>query len=410
MKREKPKNPPNCYLAGNGKSWIVDFVFRGRRCKLNLGPVSRSVAKEKSVKFRSDVADGDLAIAGQLWNGRKWAPEEEPSEVRDPLFEEFLEEFLAERKDAVKPSSYERLVTSSVALKPFFSGMRLSKISEFAVERYRLERRKACSCRRVPRRHKATGGRCPECGHFYKVRSVSTVNRELTLLKAMLRRAKDRRWLDEIPNVVLYDEPDGRQRFLSEEEAGRLLAVCDVDFRRVVLTAMYTGCRSGELRTLTWRNVDMNRRRITIASAYSKNGRMREVPMTDDVFRTFGEMREGRDPKPDNPVFVRRYGRPWRSWETAWRGAVKRAKIEDFRFHDLRHNFASWLAMNGVVEKARADLMGHSDTKMQARYSHLSMDYHRAAVAKLPTLGHLAAQSPSDPPSAGEAKVVGFGK
>ena len=70
-------------------------------------------------------------------------------------------------------------------------------------------------------------------------------------------------------------------------------------------------------------------------------------------------------------VFVRRYEQPWKSLETAWRNAVKRAGITDFRFHDNRHCFGSWLAQNDVAEKGRMDLMGHKTASMSARYAHL---------------------------------------
>ena len=100
----------------------------------------------------------------------------------------------------------------------------------------------------------------------------------------------------------------------------------------------------------------------------------------------------------------------WRA--TAWRSAVKRAGIKDFRFHDSRHCFGSWLAMNDVAEKDRMELMGHKTAGMSARYAHLSQDYKRQAVAKLLALGtsESEAKPPSNPPSEEMAKVVYFGK
>ncbi len=402
------KYPPNLYRV-NG-SWMIDFVYKGQRYRENIGPVSRTLAKEKTSNRKTRAAEGKLAVSGQVWKDGRWIAEEKPGTAEDPLFEDALSEFLRTRKEAVKLSSYQRLLTSSVALKPFFDGKRLSAISAFDIEKSKLDRRTPCTCGFEKRQHKATGGRCPECGCFYRVRSGSTVNRELTLLKAMLRKAVAWKWLEENPmaDVNFYDEPSGRTRYLEPAEAQRLLSACAADFRNVVLAALHTGLRASELRTLQWSSVDMASRSITVLSCYAKNGETRTVPVTPDVFAALDEMRRERDRTPEDLVFVRRYGQPWKSWEAAWRNARDRAGLKDFRFHDLRHCYGSWLAMGNVADKGRMELMGHKTPSMSARYAHLSMDYKRDAVAKLPTLTET--ESPQISPSEELQKVVGFNK
>jgi integrase len=261
------------------------------------------------------------------------------------------------------------------------------------------------------RRWKSTGGRCPACGAYYRQRSVSTVNRELMLAKAVLRKAIRLGWLKENPITKehFYKEPRPLKRFLTEDEAGRLLAACDADFRSVVLLALHSGCRANELRTLTWANVDMGARRITIASGYAKNSEERSICMSPDVYQALSQMRQDREVRPDHPVLRRREGQPWKSWESAWKNALKRSGIAHCRFHDLRHTCCSWLAMRGVDLVERARMLGH-DTAMQARYTHLSDDYQRAAVANLPGLGQSGTESPHISHEAEEAKVVGFRK
>ena len=129
------------------------------------------------------------------------------------------------------------------------------------------------------------------------------------------------------------------------------------------------------------------------------------------MFAALKELKESREPTPDAPVFVRANGQPWRSWRTAFLNALDRAKIQDFRWHDLRHCYGSWLAMSGVAGKAQMELMGHKDPKMTMRYTHLSMEYKRQAVAKLPRFDHKSAtESPQISPSTEETKVVGFTK
>ena len=118
-----------------------------------------------------------------------------------------------------------------------------------------------------------------------------------------------------------------------------------------------------------------------------------------------------RDPAPTDWVFLNRDGKPWKSWRTAFRKALRDAGIHDFRFHDLRHCFGSYLGMNNTNPKAMMELMGHRRPEMTMRYTHLSVEYKRQAVGKLPSFGDiLESESPQISPSAEEAKVVNFGK
>ena len=93
---------------------------------------------------------------------------------------------------------------------------------------------------------------------------------------------------------------------------------------------------------------------------------------------------ESRDRKPEDVVFVSRYGKPWKSRRTAFLNVVERACIKDFRFHDLRHCDGSWLATSGTTGKGQMELVGHRDPKTSLRYTHLSMEYKRQAVQRLP--------------------------
>ena len=120
---------------------------------------------------------------------------------------------------------------------------------------------------------------------------------------------------------------------------------------------MHTGFRSSELKSLRWSHVDMVHRSITVESCYSKNGETGTVPMTMEVFTEFDQMRRDRDRAPHDIVFVSRYGKPWKNWRTAFENACERAGITDFRFHDLRHCYGSWLAMSGTTGKAAMELM-----------------------------------------------------
>ena len=136
--------------------------------------------------------------------------------------------------------------------------------------------------------------------------------------------------------------------------------------------------RKGEILNLKW--VDVNLRTRVISILNSKNCEKREVPINEDLARTLLAV-------PKNPkspyVFCKENGMPYREVKVGFRAALRRAKIKNFRFHDLRHTFASHLVMRGVDLKTVQELLGHKDMRMTLRYSHLSADHKRAAVEKL---------------------------
>jgi len=243
----------------------------------------------------------------------------------------------------------------------------------------------------------------------FKQLKPATIDHELTLLKHLFRLRVELRLSasNPIEKIKLFKVENARDRYLSKEEAQRLLLECNPDLRVVVLTAMLTGFRSSELKSLRWLNVDSVNRTITVRRSYSKNNQTKTVPMTDGLFVAFQEMRRERDRGPEDLVFVNRYSKPWKSWRTAFVNACKRAGIIDFHFHDLRHCFGSWLEMSGTTGKTQMELMGHKDPKMTLRYTHLTMEHKRDAVEKLPRFG---TESPQISPSEEMAKVVAIAK
>ncbi|KGQ20757.1 Integrase [Lysobacter dokdonensis DS-58] len=153
----------------------------------------------------------------------------------------------------------------------------------------------------------------------------------------------------------------------------------------VVLLAMNTGLRRGELLSLCWSDIDLEARVLTVRAETAKSARQRHIPLNEEatnVLRAWSKRSNGPDVFGVADV------------KTAWTALTHAAGLENFRFHDLRHHFASKLVMAGVDLNTVRELLGHSDIKMTLRYSHLAPDHLAAAVAKLTrTLlrGHLGA-------------------
>ena len=177
------------------------------------------------------------------------------------------------------------------------------------------------------------------------------------------------------PRVRLEKEPQGRLRWLTQEEITRLLDACgksrNKELRAAVVIALNTGLRLGELLGLNWIYVDLSRGVIRLE--ITKSGRRREVPLNGDSYQALVSL----TPKAEGRVFQTRF------IKTAYNNAVAIAKLDDVNFHTLRHTFASWAVMRGVSLKELQELLGHSSLAMTMRYAHLAPEHLRAAVSRL---------------------------
>jgi integrase len=207
--------------------------------------------------------------------------------------------------------------------------------------------------------------------------AASTVNREMTVLKHMLSRAVRWEYLgaNRVAGLKPLREPSGRTRFLSLEEIERLLSACEDSIspclRPFVVVALNTGMRRNEILGLTRKSVDWANRVATLAD--TKNGEARYVYLNDAALEALRSLPPRLDTTRWFPIGPNQT-------TMLFRRAVKRAAIEDFRLHDLRHTFASYQAMSGVAARGLQSLLGHKDPRMTMRYSHLSEAYLRAAV------------------------------
>jgi integrase len=216
--------------------------------------------------------------------------------------------------------------------------------------------------------------------------SPATRNRELATLRHALRLACEWGYVEKVPRIRMAREPEGRLRFLSEDEAARLLDACRRSLSRhlaaVVTVALYTGMRRGEVLGLEWERVDFSRGVLLVEA--TKTGRQREVPMGRPVYDALSALPGPRD---EGPVFRKASGAAWGSIRTGFERACREARLGDFRFHDLRHTCASWLVMAGRSLKEVQELLGHRTFAMTLRYAHLSPDRLRDAVNALPVIG-----------------------
>jgi integrase len=241
-----------------------------------------------------------------------------------------------------------------------FGDRRLSEISYLELGTYR-------------NRRKATPTRAG------KPRADATVNRELSTLRHMLNKAVEWGMLENNPSNkgsrLMLKENNHRLRFLSGAEIDALLKACSPHLKPIIETALLTGMRRGELLSLKWEQI----RNGFIYLTETKSGKGRQIPVNKRMEEVLREVRRGNQLK--SPfVFCDIQGRRFYQVRRSFITACRKAGIEAFRFHDLRHTFASQLVMRGASLKAVQELLGHADLKMTMRYAHLSQEHLKDSV------------------------------
>ncbi len=210
-------------------------------------------------------------------------------------------------------------------------------------------------------------------------------NKVLNIMKHMFTKAHD--WemvgddiLQRVRKVKLLREDSGRLRYLSTEEAQSLIDACDEHLRPIVITALNTGMRKGEILGLRWDdNVDLRNGLLLLGK--TKNGDRREIPISDTLRATLQDVLR----RIDVPYvfYAPKTGKRYGDIKNSYKTALRRAGIKDFRFHDLRHTFASQLVMAGVDLTTIKEFLGHKSLKMTLRYAHLAPEHKRKAIQVL---------------------------
>jgi integrase len=220
-------------------------------------------------------------------------------------------------------------------------------------------------------------------------KAPATPNRHVTTLKHMFTKAVEWEMVEEealkkVRRTKLLPENNRRLRYLSKEECKALVEACKPHLRPIVVTALYTGMRKQEILSLEWeKHIDL--RHGFILLDVTKNGDRREIPIN----QTLRETLRGLVRRLDSPyVFIDGEGKRFKDVKRSFKSALKTAGIKDFRFHDLRHCFASHLIMAGVDITTVKELLGHKTLTMTLRYAHLAPSHKVKALETLAdTLG-----------------------
>jgi integrase len=336
----------------NKKSWWVDFRFNRIRYRKRSPENSRAGALVYEAVLRQKLARGESIDAGAQ------------AKAQEQTFAQFAWKWFAEYSVANnKPSEqWSKRYILSASLIPFFGKMLIGRITVNDIERYKT--------------HALREGV-----------SRKTVNNRLTVLRTCLSAAYE--WLElegTPPKVTRLKCPPPKTDYLSTDECALLLSHANDVIREMVLTALRTGMRQGELRGLQWTSIDWQNRILVVRHSrcdYTKElgspkgNRERHIPLDADVYEMLLKRR-----KNVGYVFLNQSGRPFGSEHLARLLAdiCKKAGLRKIGWHTLRHTFASHLIMRGAPLASVQMLLGHTAVATTMRYAHLSQSTLRTAI------------------------------
>jgi integrase len=310
-----------------GDAYYVDYYYRGRRRRECAGPVKR-LAEDLLKKRQAEIVE------------RRFFPERISTRTK---FAEMADLYYKNHSLVNKRAwKCDRFVMGYY--KRVFGDRYLDEITPLLIEQLRTQRRSEVA--------------------------ASTTNREHQVLKNLFTKAIEwGKFYGESParKVKMLRVDNRRLRFLNTDEVHRLLSAVDPRIKPIIVAALHTGMRRGELKSLAWKNVDLDTGTIYVLN--TKSGKPRELPMDStlrELFRTL--------PKTGELVFDSS------NLRKLYEAVVKKAGLEDVNFHTLRHTFASHLAMAGVDLKTIQELLGHQTFEMTLRYAHLSPHHKKVAI------------------------------
>jgi integrase len=341
--------------------WHYDFWHKGRRYKASTRETKKTRAAEVERARKDEVRRGVREIRDIAFS----LPEGEKADANTyGLCEQYIKVHAATKK---APEFYEHTIR---VLKRYFKQRMLSEIAPADVDAFMAERRAAVT--------------------------TATANRSLVVLKHMLKLAIRWEHLRDNPaaGIRLQREPRGREVFLTPEQGRALLSACPAWLHPVVLTALYTGGRMGELVGLQWDSVDLDRGLLRFCD--TKNGEDRTVPIGPVLIaalKGLPSFKAGRF-RGDGAVFLNKSREPLHrdGLIAGYRRAVTRAGLSGVRFHDLRHTAASWWVQKGIPLNTVRVRLGHKSLAMTIRYAHLAPNHQdecnaavEAALSESPT-------------------------
>lgn len=349
------------YQRGKGGIWWIDITVKGHRVTRSSGTQSRAAAEEWAAAVQND-----------LWRQRKLG--ETTSVTWGYVVLDWLDKHAEERRSIETIKGRLRWLTEHL------EQVQIAQLSRATVDKLMEEKR--------------AGGA-----------SAATCNRYIAEVSKILHHARREGWANSVPLLRRYKEPRNAIRWLTREEARSIIAELPPHLADMARVALATGLRESNVRLLRWNQVDLDRAVAWIEGADTKSGEPLNVPLNPDAMDVLRRRRG------DHKRFVFVYmGQPISTCSRiTWHKAVARAGVQDLRWHDLRHTWASWHVQDGTPLPMLQKLGGWASYSMVLRYSHLGTD-HVAAYANASLLGDKSVTSSGEDASMGAHSIDNIDK
>jgi len=332
-------------LVKRGNVWWMSFTYLGTRIRRSTETSDKRLAERILAKVQTQIVEGEFF---------------DKRAVQEHTFAEMMDKYLRERSVLKALKSSVRDHSALKHLMPVFGDKLLAEITPKNLAAYKTQRRLAPA-------------------------APATINKELQLVRHAFNLAiREWEWCQNNPMHRISLEPVRNQvdRWLTSNEEARLLHASSSWLRDVITFALNTGMRQGEILNLNWQEVDFCRGTLVVMK--SKNGERRTIPLNNTVFELLAAMR-AKGCEQQGPVFKTGLGNELKAryLGRAFTKTVKRAGISNFRFHDLRHTFATRLVHKGVDLYKVQRLLGHKTALMTQRYAHHGPESLRDGVKAL---------------------------
>lgn len=339
------------YKRPGSPNWWYRFQSNGRQIRKSAGTRKRQEAELAEAKRR-----------GELWEQARLGVK--PTKLWDEATATYLSKM---------PESRNKRQTEDALrwLNQFLGGKSLGSIDQDLLTRLQVE--KAAAVAQHAAETKAAGHK-----PITERASPATINRVLGIVMAILNHAARLGWVAHVPKITHIPNPNKRIRYITREQAEALLRVLPAHLKAMVIFALETGLRKSNVTGLRWTQVDVTRKLAWVHADEAKAGKGIAVPLSELAVKTL-EQQQG-----IHSEFVFTYrGRPVaQTSTTAWRKALTRAGISNFRWHDLRHTWASWHRQGGTPQHVLKELGGWADDRMVSRYAHLGAEHLADYVAR----------------------------
>jgi site-specific recombinase XerD len=337
------------YRRKRSPTWWMSFTVNGKQYQRSTGTENKKLAENILAKVKTQIVEGTWFDVDQ---------------AKQHTFDELMEKYLNEHSKVNKTlRSYMNDKIYVGHLKKVFTGLRLDRVTPQLISQYKSMR--------------LSDGKSPQ-----------TVKHEMNCLSHAFNLAvREWNWIDYNPCLRVQKPKVNNQilRWLTDDEEKRLLnasnAYLNGQLPAIITLAIHTGMRQGEILSLKWENVDMFKRAITIMQ--SKTKEPKTIPLNDTGFNML--LNKGKVVSMSGYVFATQNGTQIlnTNLQREFSKVVEKAKMTDFRFHDLRHTFATRLVQSGVDLYSVAKLLGHKDIKTTQRYAHHHIDSLRQSVRVL---------------------------